>query len=1398
MTGAAAAAGSYRPMVIINWQTGTTLRRISSLVGALALLLAGLVGAVAPSAHASTQHTQTADCSTFSFRTITVAPGDTIVISSSNCTGIATVSSTFTTNPTGLWTSNELNPTSGAATFPATITVDASPSAGTFDLRLKLNTAANWAIQVNIASPPATPSNISGTVGDQQSTLTWSGSFNGANPYYEIEQSTNNQNWSPVAGTCAGQVPTTAANNGCQVTGLSNGTPYFFRIRGIDNVGTSAWGVIASSVTPSLPPPAPTSVVGTAGNAQVSLSWTAPVMDSTYAAITGYKIEIYDALQGWNVAVADTSSNSTTETVSSLANGREYTFRVSAINGAGVGTTSADSAGVTPFTVPDGVDGMMNVTTSLASGTTDTLDVSWTAPSDQGSPITEYEVQIAESQPPSSPVFATPAGGTCAAANVTATSCTISGLTQGSSYLIQIRARNQAGWGPYGNSHTATVPGPAGAPQNPSTTTGDGQVVFSWALPTTWGGPTPTAGFSYDVEQSSNGGNSWTNAGTVTIPGLSQQQPNFPSTSSFTITGLTNGTSYDFRVSAVTSYGNGAWATATSVTPSTVPGAPASVTATRGDTQVLLAWTAPASNGGSAITDYEYEVSTDGGSTYATPVAVGSAATSVTVSGLTNGTAYVFRVKAKNTNGLSVTGTLSNSATPVALPGTPTGLSATHGNGQVSLSWTPGGSVGTSLTGHLIEVSTDGGSNWTTAIADTGSPSGSATVTGLTNGTSYVLRVAGISSAGTGLPLTLGSAVTPSTTPSAVTGLSAQVGDQQAVLTWTAGATGGSAITGYLIEQNDGTGWTQVTANTASSATTYTVTGLTNGTAYDFRVTPINTNGASVVTAPTLANPVTPIAAPGVPLQPTAVAGAGSATVTVAAGTGGAPSTYTVTASPGGRTCTVSGASGSCTISGLTPGTSYTFTATATNANSTSSASLASTAVIPTATPSSGGTSPGSGNSSGGGSSSGVTSGSQTPGNSSSPTPPPPSVNTSVIPGAQGAGATVGGAVVPVTVQPVSAPANGSLSNGTSVVVGSVSVQLNGPSMGGNYATTTLTVIPGQGVNLSASGFIPGSSVGLYAIPSGILVGSVVVKSDGGVVATTTLDPNAAAGMTALQMAGETADGIANISIAVMTTASATPGRTSAGALPVVPVGSSVVLVNGVPQVNTPKRTDTTINVVERGSALTLAARDSTGQTRPLRSNGEIAIQEQGLIALQGTGYRDYVDVFLFSEPVFVGRILVNPDGTFRGSLPVPAGLASGHHTLQSVGRGAGGEMVAISVSVRKLGQASNGSDASVARKAVAFHRDSVQLDAGDRQRLRQFMRSAGNDADFITVMGTYLKDKKTNRDVGMARERALVVKRYLEALGSDAQIDVGVRARVKSVALTTPNRYVVVSLFAN
>jgi len=188
----------------------------------------------------------------------------------------------------------------------------------------------------------------------------------------------------------------------------------------------------------------------------------------------------------------------------------------------------------------------------------------------------------------------------------------------------------------------------------------------------------------------------------------------------------------------------------------------------------------------------------------------------------------------------------------------------------------------------------------------------------------------------------------PITAPDAPTGLTATAGDGQVTITFTAPANdGGSAITGYTVRSSSPFGITATGAGT-----TIIVTGLTNGTAYTFYVTATNIAGESVDS--TVTSAVTPMGVPDAPTSVTATAGNGQATVafTPPANTGGgAIINYTVTVLVGGvpTGITATGTGSPITVPGLTNGTAYTFTVTASNAVSTSAASAASGAVTPMA-----------------------------------------------------------------------------------------------------------------------------------------------------------------------------------------------------------------------------------------------------------------------------------------------------------------------------------------------------------------------------------------------------------------------------------------------------------------
>src|ERR1019366_7997496 len=120
----------------------------------------------------------------------------------------------------------------------------------------------------------------------------------------------------------------------------------------------------------------------------------------------------------------------------------------------------------------------------------------------------------------------------------------------------------------------------------------------------------------------------------------------------------------------------------------------------------VVSWTAPVADGGSAITGYNVRVVNA-----ATSVQVGllrpaaASASSLTVTGLTNGTAYTFTVTATNAAGSSLASSASAAVTPLTVPGAPTAVTATPGNAQAVVSWVaPSSSGGSAITGYNVRV----------------------------------------------------------------------------------------------------------------------------------------------------------------------------------------------------------------------------------------------------------------------------------------------------------------------------------------------------------------------------------------------------------------------------------------------------------------------------------------------------------------------------------------------------------------------------------------------------------------------------------------------------------------------------------------------------------------------
>ncbi|MGH8273442.1 MAG: choice-of-anchor tandem repeat GloVer-containing protein [Gammaproteobacteria bacterium] len=167
------------------------------------------------------------------------------------------------------------------------------------------------------------------------------------------------------------------------------------------------------------------------------------------------------------------------------------------------------------------------------------------------------------------------------------------------------------------------------------------------------------------------------------------------------------------------------------------PPAPGSLSAIPGNASVTLTWTAS-----SGATSYNVYQGTSAGGEAAKPVKTGITDTNATVTGLSNGTAYYFTVAAVNDSGISA---YSNeaSATPLAIPGQVTGLTASPADRSAKLAWT----AVSGATGYTIEQGTSAGKEKPVA---TGVTATTYTASGLSNGTKYFFKVAATNSAGSG------------------------------------------------------------------------------------------------------------------------------------------------------------------------------------------------------------------------------------------------------------------------------------------------------------------------------------------------------------------------------------------------------------------------------------------------------------------------------------------------------------------------------------------------------------------------------------------------------------------------------------------------------------------------
>ncbi len=364
---------------------------------------------------------------------------------------------------------------------------------------------------------------------------------------------------------------------------------------------------------------------------------------------TAYVFDIVD----WE-DIADSDAATTSYIVTGLTNDIDHTFRVRAVDG-GEASNPSDSVAGTPKAASYAPVKLLNF--SAAQTGDGEVEMTWDA---HRYPLTVSGYEYNQD------------GGDWNAitgSDSSTHSHTVTGLTKGTTYTFAVRAVNGAG-STESDSRSVTIIGQPAAPDSFSAVAGDGQVWLGWRSPADF----TISGYEYQQKTGGDFGDDWTS-----IPGSRS------GTTFHIVTGLTNDTSYTFRVRAVNAAGGSDASVEKPATPreaSSAPGKPEGFAARQtGVGQVELTW--EASSNTLNVTGYEFR---QNNGSWTTIPNSDSSPISHTITGLIEGNTYTFAVRAVNSFNESASSG-AESVIVVAEPSAPTELAAAVGDTQVGLTW---------------------------------------------------------------------------------------------------------------------------------------------------------------------------------------------------------------------------------------------------------------------------------------------------------------------------------------------------------------------------------------------------------------------------------------------------------------------------------------------------------------------------------------------------------------------------------------------------------------------------------------------------------------------------------------------------------------------------------------
>ena len=682
------------------------------------------------------------------------------------------------------------------------------------------------------------------------------------------------------------------------------------------------------------------------GDTQLSVSWSAPA--SNGAAISDYDVRYSSDGSTWSQIADTVDSTAISATITGLTNDTSYQVQVRAENSSGSGPWS-DSATATPSSTTLSVDSIQSATARLiitshigawhykytapANGTCTAVGSGTTAASltglagntsytfraygdgDCGTELAATDAFLTKPAQPSRPtIFAGQGSGKLGLAAklnggsgaltrweykqkegsgnyggwITITSDTdnaldyiVTGLTNGISYNFKVRAVNDTGAGPASDAFFLAV-----APLKPTLTASGvthdsatltiGNYVLAW----------------YYKYTSPPGGSTCSSLVGGSFSSLAS---------------LAGNTSYTFKA-----YGDSSCTSANelvSETFLTTPAQPSKPSVSIGSGKLTIS--SSVSGGSGALKEWQYQQKGESDSDYGqwSPISSTSTTLSHTVTGLTDGTNYTFKVRAVNSAGSGVSGGGTGPESAASTATAPQTATLAANNNVMATTATL---AITDYSGNWYYKRTAPSAGTCVAVTGIGTPD--ARLTDLSPGTSYTFKA--YSDSGCDTELT--SDATDAeflTRPGQVSGVTVIASNRSLSVSWTAPS---GTVSGYTVQWKSGSGEYDTTNQATSTGTSYTISGLTNDTQYTLRVAAKNTTGDGAWSADATGTPTT-----NVTLTPSDVTDTSlKLTITNHSGTW-----YYKYTSPGGDTSCTAVSSATAIVTGLAANTSYTYAA---------------------------------------------------------------------------------------------------------------------------------------------------------------------------------------------------------------------------------------------------------------------------------------------------------------------------------------------------------------------------------------------------------------------------------------------------------------------------------------